>query len=126
MADRIITFITTLIVCFSAESCYYDKADLIYPPAGPCDTQNIKYSVEVKSILDAQCTFCHGVSAGTTGGGINLSTYDGVAASAATGQLLNSILQNGKASAMPKGGNKLDDCSVKIISAWISNGSLNN
>jgi hypothetical protein len=36
------------------------------------------------------------------------------------------MLQNGKASAMPKGGGKLDNCTLNKFSSWINQGALNN
>jgi hypothetical protein len=42
------------------------------------------------------------------------------------GKLINSILQNGQASAMPKNGAKLDACTINKIIVWINKGALNN
>ena len=109
-----------------ASSCYYDKADVVYPPVLPCDTATVGFTAQVKVILDDRCTSCHGAAYASYGGGIDLRTYETVLPYANNGSLLNSILQNGKASAMPKGGNKLDDCSIKKVTIWIRNGSANN
>lgn len=68
---------------------------------------------------------CHGGSA-SAGAGIALDNYAAVKVYVSNGRLLNSILQNGQASAMPKGGGKMDACSINKVSTWIKNGALNN
>lgn len=106
---------------------FYDKADVVYPTTAiACDTLNVRYSDQIVSILNAQCNYCHGAAANSIGGGIYLNTYSTVKPYINNGSLLNSILQNGKASAMPKNGAKLDNCSILKIQSWINKGALNN
>lgn len=108
-------------------ACFYDKADVVYPTtASLCDTTNITYSNQIVSILNAQCNYCHGAAANSIGGGIYLNTYAALKPYVNNGSLLNSILQNGKASAMPKNGSKMDNCSITKIQSWINKGALNN
>lgn len=106
-------------------SCYYDKADLIYTQNLACDTTAVKYSTIVAPILTTSCNYCHGGTA-ANGAGIVLDTYATTKVYVDNGKLLNSILQNGKASAMPKGGGKLDACSINKITNWINKGAINN
>ena len=115
-----------VILALSLSGCYYDKADVVYPPNAPCDTATIGFAAQIKPILDAKCASCHGASYAAYGGGVDLQSYQSILNSVNNGTLLNSVLQNGKASPMPKGGNKVDDCSIKKISIWIRNGSPNN
>jgi mono/diheme cytochrome c family protein len=111
---------------FSFSSCYYDKAELTYPAsATTCDTTAVKYSVDMASIMNTNCNSCHGGTA-AAGAGIVLSTYAGLKVYGANGQLLNSVLQNGTVSAMPKGGGKLSDCDINKIRSWLNKGMLNN
>ena len=42
-------------------SCYYDKEEKIYGIA-PCDTSNIKYSVQIVSTISTNCLRCHGAA----------------------------------------------------------------
>ncbi|MEN9951592.1 MAG: hypothetical protein RLY85_2344 [Bacteroidota bacterium] len=112
------------ITVFSA-SCFYDKADLVYPVASTCDTTAVKYSTTIAPVLTASCNGCHGGTA-AAGAGIVLDNYNSVKTWVTNGKLLNSMLQNGKASAMPKGGGKLDNCTLNKISSWINQGALNN
>jgi hypothetical protein len=55
-----------------------------------------------------------------------LDTYAGVSTWVTNGRLLNSMLHNGQASPMPKGGSKLDACTINKVSSWITKGAANN
>ena len=119
--------ILTMLIAFIFTGCYYDKAELTYPSntSVTCDTSAVKYSVDILSIMSANCNACHSGTA-TAGGGIKLDSYTGLKAYATNGQLLNSILQNGIVAAMPQGGGKLSDCDINKVRAWINNGTPNN
>jgi len=119
---------TFLIVAgFSAfSSCYYDKEEELYPNSfGGCDTTNTTYSTRVRKIIDANCmgSACHD---GATPSGWELSTYAGVAAAAAGGNLTGAINQASGFSAMPKSRPKLSDCDIAAIQKWVNNGAQNN
>jgi len=111
---------------FSA--CYYDKKDQVYPQVivAACDTANVSYSVTVTNILNANCNSCHGASANSLGAGIFLNSYAAVKPYISSGRLVNSILQNGAASPMPKNMAKMDVCSINKIIIWVNKGSINN
>jgi hypothetical protein len=120
-------FIIVVLVSFLFTACFYDKADVLYPTTSAvCDTTSITYSNQIVTILNAQCNYCHGASANSIGGGIALNTYAALKPYVNNGRFLNSILQNGKASAMPRNGAKLDNCSILKIQTWINRGALNN
>lgn len=122
---NIVLAIAFVSIAFSA--CFYDKADMVYPSiATTCDTTTVTYSNQIVSILNAQCNYCHGAAANSIGGGIYLNTYAALKPYVTNGSFLNSILQNGKASAMPKNGAKMDNCSILKIQSWINKGALNN
>ncbi len=122
-----IGLIAILFVSIAFTSCFYDKADVVYPvSASACDTTTVTYSNQIVSILNAQCNYCHGAAANSIGGGIYLNTYAALKPYVNNGSFLNSILQNGKASAMPKNGAKMDNCSILKIQSWINKGALNN
>ncbi len=124
------TIYTIFIICIASitlSACFYDKADVVYPTTAlSCDTTNVTYSNQIVSILNAQCNYCHGAAANSIGGGIYLNTYAALKPYINNGSFLNSILQNGKASAMPKNGAKMDNCSILKIQSWINKGALNN
>jgi hypothetical protein len=114
---------------FLFSACYYDKKDQVYPQVvvATCDTSNITYSVTVTNILNTSCNNCHGTaSANISGGGILLSTYASVKPYITNGKLINSILQNGQASPMPKNMAKLDQCTINKLTLWVNKGALNN
>jgi hypothetical protein len=106
-------------------SCYYDKAEIIYTQNIACDTTNVKYSTVVVPILNSNCNGCHGGNA-AMGAGIILDNYTSTKVYVDNRRLINSILQNGSASSMPKGGGKLDACTIRKINSWINQGALNN
>ncbi|MBR2648086.1 MAG: hypothetical protein IKD55_04560 [Sediminibacterium sp.] len=116
--------IILIIVCCFFTSCYYDKSELIYPTT-TCDTANIKYSTTILPILNTNCNSCHGGTA-IAGASIKLDTYASTLNYVKNNLLINSILQNGQASPMPKGGNKLATCDIKKIQTWINAGAPNN
>lgn len=89
-----------------------------------CDTTSFKYSTAIKPLLQNKCVGCH--SAASPGGGIDLSTYTGVKASATSGRLYGSVNWSAGFSAMPKGTVKMPACEIKQIKKWIDAGMLNN
>ncbi|HVX48966.1 MAG TPA: hypothetical protein VHB48_02375 [Chitinophagaceae bacterium] len=106
--------------------CYYDKADLVYPSStSTCDTTNITYNKTITGILSANCYSCHSGSA-SLGGGIKLDTYTGILPYISNGHLVNDIKQTTGSDPMPKGGAKLDNCSINQIITWINKGASNN
>jgi len=117
-----------LIAISSFTACYYDKKDQVYPQVvvAACDTTNVSYSVTVTNILNANCNNCHGASANSLGAGIVLNTYASVKPYITNGRLVNSILQNGNASPMPKNMAKMDACSINKIIVWANRGAINN
>jgi len=120
--------IVVLIIFLSlAGGCYYDKADLLYPDGKmPCDTSVVaKFSSDVLPVMNTYCVSgCHSTAAAS--GGVILDTYNGVKTQAGNGRLLGSMNQTGSYSAMPKGGAKLNSCTLTKIQQWINSGTPNN
>lgn len=118
-------FSTLTIFCslFFMMGCFYHKADVEYPSsANGCDTINVRFSIEVKSILDANCKSCHNGTASISG--INLYDYKTISSLALDGQftygtLLSAIMHKGGAPEMPQGEPMLDDCTINKIAAWV-------
>lgn len=121
-----ISLIVLLVLILSISGCYYDKADLVYPPdTSACDTSAIKYSTDIVSILSTNCYVCHG-GAALGGSGIKLDVYSGIKEKASSGVLMSAITHDGNASPMPKGGAKLSECNISKIRTWVRNGAPNN
>ncbi len=121
-------FITALIIVAgilttSLNSCYYDKADLLYPDTA-CDTTAVTYSTSVLPVLSSNCISCHGGA--TPSAGIGLDTYAGVKIQADNGRLWGAVSHSPNFSPMPKNSNKLNVCSLEKIRLWIAAGAPNN
>ena len=115
-----------LFILFSAllmSSCYYDNKEELYPELeNDCDVTVHDYTNGVQPILANNCLGCHSSSsAPIAGGNIDLEGYTNVKAAAESGQLLGSIKHESGYSPMPKGGGKIDDCSILVIEEWIAN-----
>jgi hypothetical protein len=111
-------------------SCYYDNEEKLYEGyLAACDTTGISFSKDIKPIFAVNCDNCHSTAtAPILGAGINL---DGPARIAAyelqfPGRLYGSVAQVRPYSPMPKGGRKLDNCSLSKIDAWIKAGIPDN
>lgn len=108
--------------------CYADNEEDLYPddPTATCDTTSVSYSITVQPIVASNCATsgCHAGSA--PAGGYNLESHAGLAAVANNGRLLGTIRHESGYSAMPKNTNKLPDCSINQIAAWVNAGAPNN
>lgn len=89
-----------------------------------CLTTAMSFSTNIQPILNANCTSCHNSS--NLSGGQNLTTYAGVVAATDNGKLLGVINHSSGYPAMPQGSAKLSDCNIAKITAWISQGKLDN
>lgn len=89
-----------------------------------CDSLNIKFTQNVKPIIDTWCLGCHNNT--SSGGGINLSDYNGVKRAVSSGALLASIKHQAGYSKMPQGGVMISSCNIAVIENWIKKGYLNN
>ncbi len=105
-------------------SCEYNNLEVMYPIEEICDTTDVSYSNSIQALLTANCgttTTCHQASGSLSE--IPLVTYDDVMNVVATGQFLSSVTHDGNTALMPKGGSKLNDCSINTIKAWINQGT---
>ncbi|MBK8610944.1 MAG: hypothetical protein IPL84_13630 [Chitinophagaceae bacterium] len=120
--------LVSVISVLSVESCYYDKADLLYPGSNlPCDTSIVaKYSSDVLPVMNTSCNVggCH--NSNDAASGIILDTYSGIATQANNGKLMGSMNHDAGYAAMPKNSAKLPSCTLIKIQQWISSGTLNN
>ncbi|MFA6260975.1 MAG: c-type cytochrome domain-containing protein [Bacteroidia bacterium] len=81
-----------------------------------CDTTNVNYTGQISSLISANCLGCHSGSA--PGGNISLTNYAEVKSAIQQGKLLGAIEHSSGFSAMPKGGQKLDECKITIFKKW--------
>lgn len=89
-----------------------------------CDTSLYTFSGVVMPLINTYCKGCHNPA--SPGGGIDLSNYNAIKLVAGNGKLLGSIKHAPGYSAMPQGGNKLQDCQVRQVEKWIQAGANNN
>ncbi|MBL7923788.1 MAG: hypothetical protein JNL88_06290 [Bacteroidia bacterium] len=114
-------------------SCYYDSVEELDPnfgQSGNCDTTGIiSFSQKVQPILTTFCgttgnaaSSCHGSNSSS---GLPLQSHAEVVAAVSL-KLMDAIRHENGASAMPKGGGRLDNCRIATIQKWIDEGTLNN
>jgi hypothetical protein len=119
--------IVSIIAAASAlfAGCYYDKAELVYPPQTTCDTVNMSYSADIVPILGTNCYVCHG---GTASGsaGRKFDTHPLLLSYANSGLLEKAVTHSPGATPMPYNLPKLPACTINKIVAWIHQGAKNN
>lgn len=87
---------------------------------GGCNTANVTYTSTIAPIMTTWCTGCHGGSSPSAG--INLTQRSTVESQARSGALLGSVMHTSGYASMPPGSQRLDDCSIAQIKAWIDTG----
>lgn len=120
LALTALVFVFTMLL---ANSCYNNKAELLYPPQN-CDSTNVSYSNTISPIINSNCIGCH--SGSTPAYGIDLSTYTVVKQYVDNGELWKVVIHAAGYPAMPKNSNKLSDCVLSKINGWIQAGAPNN
>ena len=58
MKKRLATALIVLSM-ISFQSCYYDKAELVYPDTTACTTTGMTYTTNIQSIIQTNCYSCH-------------------------------------------------------------------
>jgi hypothetical protein len=117
--------LTIVIVGISMNSCYYDKADKLYP-SSTCDTVKMNFNTHIKPIMTNNCLNqgCH--TSANPNGSIVLQTYAGTQATIAGDKLINALKYvSGGSKNMPPIG-KLSDCDISKVEAWIKRGAPEN
>ena len=103
-------------------ACQNNKEEV----AETCSTANVTYTATIAPLISANnCLNCHSGTAPQ--GGFNLQTYEQVKNKAAETRNNNSVLYGATAhlngfSPMPKAGQKLNNCELSMLKAWIDNG----
>ena len=104
-------------------SCYYDSEEGLYPSiSSTCDTTNVTYTLKIAPVFTANCLSCHSNSTYISNGGgvVKLQYYVDVKAN------LNQAYSDILIGKMPKGGAKLDDCTISLLTIWKNAGAPNN
>lgn len=104
--------------------CYYDNEEDRFPGTGnTCDTVGMRYSVEIKQILQDNCYECHLSSSPAMYSGIPFETHAQLQEVALNGKLVDRI--NSAAAPMPQTGLMLA-CNRRKIEAWVNAGAPDN
>jgi len=89
-----------------------------------CDTTAVTFSGSIFPLIQTTCTGCH--SGPSPQGGLSLTNYAQVAASANSGILMNSLNGTGGIVPMPFNQPTLSDCAKRTVQIWIEDGTPNN
>jgi mono/diheme cytochrome c family protein len=84
----------------------------------------MSFQTDIQPILQASCVSCH--NSGFASGGVILDGYENVKPYAQSGKLSKVINHENGVTAMPMNADKLDDCTIKKIDAWIEQGFKDN
>jgi hypothetical protein len=111
------------VVFWGSSGCYYDVDDELNPKdtTSVCDTTAIDYA-SIRSVFDnGTCLTCH--SGANADAGLDLSTYAGTSQylTSSSSILIDRITVGSTGDIMPPSGNKLSDCNVSKIRAWLNN-----
>jgi hypothetical protein len=119
----LISFLIALALLLLIPGCYYDNEEELYPAVITCDTISVSYSSSVAPILTNSCNGCH--SSASASGGVVLDSYSQASVYALNGKLYG-VVSHTRGSPMPKGGSKIDNCSIAKIKKWAAAGAPNN
>ncbi len=125
--QRKLIIVGSLLVAVIAglSACYYDSEEDLYgTDPVECSNEEVKYSVQVLSILQKNCYACH--SNGSNIGNLLLDNYTGVRNAAINGTLLGSVNHAPGFSAMPQNAPKLATCDIQALQSWLDSGTPNN
>lgn len=89
-----------------------------------CDTIDVSFSKTVFPIIVNNCIACHNDI--THYNDRNYETYEGITDAVNSGKLINVINHNSAYVKMPKNADKLPQCYINLIEAWVNQGSKNN
>ncbi|MGE5317913.1 MAG: hypothetical protein ACM3ME_07940 [Chloroflexota bacterium] len=115
----------TLIVL---SSCYYDSEEALYPGnnGNTCDTTDVTFSGTIQPILQSNCNSCHMSSIAS--GNVITDNYDDLIPVVQSGIFWKAVNHESGALPMPQDQlpNKLPQCELDKIHAWINKGAPNN
>jgi uncharacterized membrane protein len=108
----------------SIQACYYGNEEDIYGTGGNCQTTNMRFRVEMTTIMTNKCLKCH-VEGGTDYSGIKLDTYNDWKKYAGNGRLVSRVF-DASSPMPPKTEGTMSDCDKAAIKAWVEQGALDN
>lgn len=118
------TFVILLLFTVLINACTWNNEEDLYPQATPCDTLDVSYADDIAPIMNQYCNSCHNPA--FSAGGIITDSYNELKKYAADSSLVGSVKHEANYSPMPQGMPKLDSCDIKLIEAWVNQGTKNN
>lgn len=117
------SFFSCLLVALSLVFVACEKDDDDVLASFDCTNINPTYTNDIKAILDARCATsgCHNSS--TQAGGINLGSYMAAENESSNARFLGAINQLSAYEPMPRGGTKLSDNEIELLTCWVDQGS---
>lgn len=105
-------------------NCYNDNEEKLFPVDSSCVIENpVSYKVDINPVFVKNCNYCHNSS--TKSGNVITDTYDGLKIIVDNDKLLNVIKHKPGYPQMPKNAAQLDECTIKLLEKWISEGTKN-
>jgi hypothetical protein len=117
--DKKLIVVSILFILALNYSCTYDNEEDLLKQSS-CDTTQIVYN-DLTHIFTNICAVCHN-STSTYREGIVMDSYEHVITSIETGLVWKAINHQEGVTPMPYQSEKLDDCTIKRIKAWIDRG----
>jgi hypothetical protein len=92
------------------------------PMGMECETAGLTYTDDIASIINSTCALsgCHEMNSSTT---FEMHDFATITAAVGFGRIIGAINQDAGFSPMPRGGEKLEDCTIDMITAWINDGA---
>lgn len=115
----------SLTVLLLISGCVWDNEEELYPESGFCDTTSVSFSNDIVPILSNNCYSCHSnLNAPSFGGGLSFEDHQDVASYSE--RIIGAINHREGFVPMPRGGSKLDPCSIDLVEAWSNSGAPDN
>lgn len=113
-----------LYVVFFLSACYRNSLEAL-SGTDECNTANLTYSKDIRTIISTRCAIssCHQNGSTET---FSLETFEDLKSIVSNGTLLKSINHEPGVVAMPKNVSKLSLCTISKITAWVNAGAPNN
>jgi len=117
-------FLFSIMLVFFTSCTWHNEVEYFGDVTDSCSTANMSFAVDVNPIMQNSCISCH--SSGYASGGVNLEGYDNIKPYAQSGELMKVIMHKPGVSPMPQNSDKLPDCTINKINAWVEQGIKNN
>lgn len=114
-------FFFLILTIIMAIACGDEEEPTVDPPT--CETSSLTYTNDIAAIFNSSCSAtsaCHGQgSLGT----FEMDNYANTKVAVDFGRISGAINHRENFSPMPRGGSKLDDCTIDKIDQWIADGA---